>query len=130
MEDLFARLGCKLKEVPVGVSHQNNSGRGVAELIQGSPTKSIDWSWLFHACVDLRDLVVSAKIEDSDDAVAVSTGGHGIFVVELGDHELCWFGDDSFHHYFVLERNLLDYPMSLFVYLWLNFGFLFCIQII
>ena len=40
--------------------------------------------------------------------IRISTCSHRIFLVELGDHELWFLGDDGFHEDLVLEWYFFD----------------------
>ena len=104
----LAGFGSELVEVAVGVGDQQHSGGAAIELIDGAPPEGVDWALLPDPGVDLGYFVVGAEVEDSNEAVGVATGSHGILLIELGNHELGFFGDDSFHEYFILEGYFLD----------------------
>ena len=108
MPNLLAGLGRELVEVAVGVGYQENCGGAAIKFIDGSPPEGVDWALLPDSGVDLGYFVVGAEVEDSNEAVGVATGSHGILLIELGNHELGFFGDDSFHEYFILEGYFLD----------------------
>lgn len=108
MPDFLACFGCKLIKMPIGVGDKEDRSGATIEFVDRPPSKSIDRSLLANSCIDLCDFVVSAKVEDSNMTIRISTGCHGIFLVELGDHELRFLGNDSFHENFVLEWYFLE----------------------
>lgn len=112
LEDLFPCLGRVLEEVSVGIGHQDNCSGGVAHFVEGSPAERIDGSWVLGSCIDLSDFVIGPQIENPYKSITISTGGHGVFMVEFSDHQFSGLRDDSLHEYFVLEWDFLDYSTS------------------
>jgi hypothetical protein len=110
-----------------GVGHQKDGGGTAVIFVDGPEPESINWTLLFEAGVDLCDFVVGAEVEDAHVPISVATGSHGVFLVELGDHQLVLLGYDCFHENLVLERNLLDDSGWKEAYLWKDFVDLFCI---
>ena len=108
MPNFLASFSCKLIKMAIRVGYQKDGSGATIEFVDRSPSKGIDRPLLANSCIDLCDFIVSAKVEDSNMAIRISTGCHGIFLVELGDHELWFLGDDSFHENFVLEWYFLD----------------------
>ena len=96
MPNLLAGLGRELVEVAVGVGYQENCGGAAIKFIDGSPPEGVDWALLPDSGVDLGYFVVGAEVEDSNEAVGVATGSHSILLIELGTHELEFFGDTAF----------------------------------
>ena len=127
MPDLLACLGRVLVEMTVGVGNQEDRRGTTIELIDRSPSESVDWALLASPSIDLCDFVVGAKVEDPNVTIGVSAGCHGILLVELGDHEFGLLGDDGFHEDFVLEGYFFDDSRWEGVYLWKTLVDLFCI---
>lgn len=110
LENLLARFGRVLEEVPVGVGNQQDGSSGAAHLVEWPPAEGVDWPWVLGACVDLSYFIIGAEVEDADEAVTVSAGSHGVLVVELDDHKFRRFWNYCLHQYLVLQRYLLNDP--------------------
>ena len=96
MPDLFASLGKKLEEVPIGVGSHNHCSHRLDLLRVRPPPDSVHRRivlrlLVFHVCVDFSYLGVLEEVVDPHIPVTGSDSYQGVLGGELSNHDLAFF---------------------------------------